>query len=686
MSPSHWRFTANLTVPLYKETLFANLTLTMQRIPAERSIGRRTGASLIQKSIGAALSGSLLLTLSFSFGSVAFAATPSISYVASATTPFSVLTIAGTGFSPQESITLSFGLSSASVAADGSGSFSGAQLSVPAVPAGLYYIVAVGQSSGLVAFTSIYVNSFFPIVAPNSWYLSPGSSLTWSGSGFAPGEAIVVTANGSTAAAFNADSSGAFSEAGSSPIPLAFRNSSVNYVVQGSTTGTSVLVTVTVSDLYPMVTPSTWYALPGTPVSFVGNGFGSHEAIHVYLGGTSSAIAHGEADASGAFSMTAMTLPFGMPVAHYLFTGADSGVSAAAPVTLAAFYPSLVPSSYYAAPGSMLTVGGEGFAAGESVSLWLNDVLVGTATAGPSGSFSPIEVTLPSTPNATAMLRAQGSLSGAVANLSLAIGQYYPNVTPSSWFTYPGNQITFSGSGFAAHESVIMSGPESASVTTDSAGSFTGLVAHIPASARGTATFEFTGANSQGHQSIGIALGERSAAIWFDTYYAQGGSALTVLGAGFGNNETVTLDTGGQSFATGSADSTGAISISTAIPYAPAGELSITATGSDTGAAASASLTVAPVYIDLQLGSYAVAAGSSLAIVGRGYLPDEPIALMTDRTGSSALATLQSDGLGTVNDSSVVIPAEWASGLLTITAQSLHSFSVTPITLWVIGT
>lgn len=657
----------------------------MQRIPTKK---RRTEAGLIKKGIGTVLSSFLLLTLSFSFGSAAFAATPSISYTASATTPFSALTIAGTGFSPQENVTLSFGLSSASVAADGSGSFSGAQLSVPAVPAGLYYIVAVGQSSGSVAFTSIYVNSFFPIVAPNSWYLSPGSSLTWSGSGFAPSEQISVTdSDHATIASWNADQSGSFAAAGASDVSFSLRNSVETFTLHSDQTDMAIPITIAVSDLYPSVNPSVWYALPGSSVSFTGSGFGASEGIDMYLGATStSALMHAQADVSGGFSIAALALPYGMPVAQYRFVGSSSGASATVPITLAAFYPSLVPSSYYAAPGSMILVGGEGFAANESVSLWLNDVLVGSATASPLGSFSPIEVTLPSTPNATAILRAQGSLSGAMTNLSLAIGQYYPNVTPTSWFTYPGNSITFSGSGFAAHESVVMSGPESASITTDSTGSFTGLVSHIPASARGTATFEFTGANSQGHQSIGIALGERSAAIWFDAYYAQGGSALTVLGAGFGNNEMVTLSAGGQSFSTGSADSSGAISISTAIPYAPAGELSITATGSDTGAAASASLTVAPVYIDLQLGDYAVAAGSPLTIIGHGYLPNEPIHLMTDRTGSSAFATLQSDGLGNVNDSSVVIPAEWASGLLTITAHGMHSFSMTPITLWVIGT
>lgn len=636
--------------------------------------------------LGAIFSGSLLVALGLVPAAIAVAATPSISYSAAATTPFSVLTVSGTGFAPQETIALSFGLSSTQVTSDTGGSFGGAQLSVPSVPAGLYYIIAVGQSSGLVAFTSVYVNSFFPSVAPSGWYLAPGSTLTWTGSGLAPGEGITITdAQSTTVASFVADGSGAFSGAGGSVIPLSARNSSVNYTVRGAISGLEIVVPITVSDLYPSVMPSVWYAVPGTPVSFTGSGFGPSEGIDVYLGTGTVPLAHGTADTVGSFSLSGLTLPFGTSVANYRFVGSVSGVTATAPVMLASFYPGLAPSAYYAAPGSGITVSGDGFAPSESISLSVNAVAVATVSANAAGSFSPVNVTLPGTPNATATISAQGAQSGATATIGVTIGQYYPNVVPSTWFTYPGNAVSFSGSGFGPNETVVMSGSMSGTTTTDANGSFSPLASVVPISLSGNATVEFTGAVSGAHQTINIALGVRNAAIWFDNYYAQGGSPLTVFGAGFGTNETVTLSANGTSFGSGASDASGTLEVHTAIPFSLDGPLIITATGATTGVASSASLTVAPVYVDLQLASYAVAAGSPITFIGHGYLSGDPIHITTDRTGSSPVASFSADASGNFTDSSFVIPADWASGLLTVTTHGSHSMSSTSITLWVIG-
>lgn len=655
----------------------------MQRTPTVR--GR--WMSSLKAVAGTILSGSLVLSLSVAAAGIAIAATPSISYSASATTPSSMLSVSGTGFSPLETVALSFGLSSVSAQADGAGNFSGAPLTVPSVPAGLYYIIAVGQSSGLVAFTSVYVNSFFPSVSPSSWYIAPGSTLSWSGSGFAPAEGIHINdSTSATIASFIADGSGTFSGAGGTVIPFSARNSTVGYTVHGATSGIAIPISITVSDLYPTVTPSVWYAVPGTPVSFVGSGYGPNEGIDVFLNPGATPIAHVTADSTGSFSMPAtLTLPFGLSVAEYRFVGSSSGASASAPVTLASFYPWLTPSEYYAAPGSTITMSGNGFAPNESIALFVNDLSVGTASASALGNFAPTSLTLPGTPNTTASVRAQGSMSGAIATVGITIGQYYPNVTPSAWFTYPGNSVTFSGSGFGPNETVLMTGAMTGNATTDGNGNFSGLTSTVPSSLSGTAAVVFSGTQSGAQQTIGIALGVRNAAIWFDNYYAQGGSPFTVFGAGFGNSETISLSANGQVFATVPADASGSVSALTAIPFAPDGPLTITATGQDTGVIAAASLTVAPVYSDLQLASYAVAAGSPVTFIGHGYLPSDPISITTDRSGSSSVASFSADPLGDFSNSSFVIPADWTSGPLTVTAHGGHSFSTKSITLWVIG-
>lgn len=641
----------------------------------------------VMKKAASVVSGSILIALGILPAAIAAAAAPSISYSASATTPFSMLNVSGSGFSPQEQIALTLGLSTAHVTSDGGGNFSGAQLAVPSVPAGLYYIIAVGQSSGLVAFTSVYVNAFFPSASPSSWYIAPGSLLTWTGSGFAPGETMtVIDSHSTTVASFAANGSGSFAGAGSSAIPLSARNSTVTYTIHGSISGTNLSFPITVSDLYPSVTPSTWYAVPGTPVSFTGSGFGPNEGIDAsLLGASTTAVAHITADASGSFTMSPLTLPFGMPSAQYRFTGSLSGASALVTVALASFYPSLSPSAYYVAPGSILAVGGSGFAPNESVTLRVNSVFAATTTASVSGDVAPISVKMPSAPNSTASIEARGALSGALVTIGVTVGQYYPNVTPSTWYTYPGNQLTFSGSGFGPNETVVMSGAMTGTTTADSSGNFAPFLSTVPLSASGVATVTFAGTQSGASETIGIALGVRNAAIWFDNYYAQGGSPLTVFGAGFGTSESVSLTAKGAVFATSSSDASGNLQAHTNIPFSLAGPLTITATGQDTGVTAHAELTVAPVYIDFQLGSYAVAVGSAVNFLGHGYLPHDPITITSDRTGSAVIASFTADASGNFNDASFVVPADWASGPLTVTAHGAHSMSSSSITLWVSG-
>ena len=638
----------------------------------------------IQKASAAAL-GSLLAILPF--GGIAVAAVPSVSYTSTGTTPFSVLSVAGSGFSPGETVQLFLGLSSATVPADATGAFAGVPLTIPSLPSGLYFVIAMGQTSGLVAFSNIFVDSFFPTVAPSSWFIAPGTTLTWSGAGFAPNEGITVTDSlGITIASFNADASGSFADAGGSVISFALRNSLASYIVRGATSGVALPITIGVSDLYPFVIPSTWYAPPASSVTFSGSGFGAHEEVGVHLGTEATPLALATADASGSFAVLGpVTLPFGVSIAEYRVVGHESGVTAVAPITLAAFFPLLSPSAYYAAPGSQITLAGSGFAGNEPVVITIGGVFAGSATTTGEGTFGPMPLTLPATPNMPVAIGAVGGMSGAATSFTMTVGQYYPDVVPSAWFTYSGNSVTFSGSGFGPNEIVTMSGTASGTTTTDGSGSFFGLVATIPTTASGTADFTFIGANSGATSNISIALGVRVSAIWFDNYYAQGGSFLTVFGAGFGNNESVELSANGSVFATALSDGDGNLAAATSIPYAPAGELSITATGVMTGTSASASLTVAPVYIDLQLGSYAVAAGSPVTFIGHGYLPNDPISITTDRTGSTVVASFAANASGDFSDSSFLIPADWISGNLTVTAHSGYSFTDIPITLWVIG-
>lgn len=607
-----------------------------------------------------------------------FAASPTVSYTASGSTPYSTLTVSGSGFQANEIVSLSLGLSNATATANGSGSFSGASLQIPNVPSGLYYVIAVGQTSGMVGFNSVWVNSFFAQASPSGWYLAPGSTLSWSGSGFVPNETVTVSRGGTMVATFTADASGNFSGAGGSVVPFSARNSTLTYNVRGASSGTNLSYTLAVADLYPYANPSSWYAAPGTSVTFSASGFGPNEGVSLYVGTSTVVLAHGTTDASGSImGLGPVSLPFGT-IANYRLVGDQSGAVATAPITLAGFYPSLSPSSYYSAPGATIALSGSGFAGNEPVTVTA-DGKTYSATTDNMGAFTIASVQVPATPNMPATISAKGQLSGAQTSFSMAIGQYYPSVTPSLWFSYPDDTLIFSGSGFAPNETVTVSGAGSGTITTDNTGSFTGYSGTLPSS---NATFTFTGSKSMTAFPLTIALGQRVSAIWFDTYWANGGTALKVFGAGFGNNEQVALSYGSTALTTVSADASGNFTANTAIPYAPAGDVTIDAMGQTTHSSAHATLTVAPVWTDFHLESYAVPAGGSAHLIGSGYLPNETINLTTDRTGSTVVTSFTSNASGSF-DTMWTIPADFAEGNLTITATSAHSFDSKPITFWV---
>jgi hypothetical protein len=528
-----------------------------------------------------------------------FAATPAINYSASGSTPGSTLTLSGSGFQPGETVSISFGLANTSATANGAGEFSGATLTVPNVTSGLYYVIAVGQSSGFVAFNSIWINSFFPQASPNSWYIAPGSTLTWSGSGFAPGETIVLRDGaGATLASWSANSSGAFAAVGGSIVPFAARNSVITYTLQGVVSGINLSYGVAVADLYPSGTPTTWYALPGTAVTFSGNGFGPGEVVNLMLGADTTVLGSATTDGTGAFAtLGPVNLPFGS-LASYKLVGASSGAVASVPITLASFYPSIAPSAYYAAPGSTVSLSGTGFAPNESVTIKVGTDTKGTATTNSLGAFAGFSLALPATPNTLPVVSGTGAQSGTVASFTMAIGDYY------SWLN-------------------------------------------------------------------------------LSTWWAQGGSALTVFGHNFAAGETVTATAGATTLGSIVADSSGDATIVTTVPFVPPGETAIKLTGGTSGAVAQATMTVAPVWTDLQLGSYAVPRGSAVVLIGSGYLPNEPIEVRTDRTGSTVVHTFSAGGGGSFNNSGYIIPADFAEGLMTITVKSLHSFNSKDITFWV---
>ncbi len=534
--------------------------------------------------------------LSLFFATAVFAANPSVSIVAPSSTPLSTISVSGANFAPNETVMLSLGLSSATAHADATGAFSGVSLTIPSVPSGLYYVIAVGQNSGMVGFNSLWVSSFFANANPSGWYLAPGQMLSWSGSGFAPNETISIKdASNTQIASFNADSSGNFTAMGATQVPYSARNSTVQYTVSGTSSGTNLHYTLAVGDLYPYANPSSWYALPGTPVTFSGSGFANSEVVNLLLGSSTAVLGSATANSSGSFTLLGpVTLPFGSS-ANYRLVGQSSGATALVPVTLASFYPTLTPSAYYSAPGSSITLGGSGFAPNEDVTIKVDATTKGTAHTNGTGSFSGFALQLPATPNTMPVVSGVGAQSGATASFAMAVGSYY------SWLN-------------------------------------------------------------------------------LSTWWAQGGSALTLFGHNFAGGETVTATAGAQTLGSIVANSSGDATIVSTVPFVVPGPATITLTGGTSGATASATMTVAQVWTDLQLESYGVTVGQPIHFIGHGYLANEGVEITTNKT-TGVQATLTTNATGDL-DATWTLPTSVPEGELVITAKSLHSFDTKSITIW----
>jgi hypothetical protein len=619
--------------------------------------------------------------LPVSIGQLFPSATPSDYYVS----PGTSLSFSGTGFAPGETIAVTTPGSGtmSSFSADSAGNFSQAgAFTVPFGFAGSTRdFTLTGQTSGAKIPTSVTFGNFYPSITPSSYFVLPGQAFTLAGTGFAPSEQIAISINGSSTAISPADKWGGFSGVAFTAPYLS--NSILSVAASGISSHASATVPVAVGGLYPVVNPNSYYLAPGDAISFSGTGFAPGETINVAHNAiTLTTIA---ANASGSFSGASTSIPIsGSGDFVFLFKGNLSGASFPLTVTIAQLFPVVVSDIYYAQPGTTARISGTGFAKGENVRISINSSPVGTTSANSMGNVDSFPVTIPFGTQ-TAVVKMTGASTGASGQTSIAIASFYPSVTPSTYYTAPGSSVNFSGTGFAANESVsiLLNGKAAGSATTTSAGSFSATTT-IPVSAT-SARYDFSGSLSGASVGFDIGLAALHPWILLGSYWANGGTPWTVNGYGFAAGEAVTLSMDGTSFATSTADGSGNFVFSGNVPFGSPGDKTISATGGLSGASATSPFTMAPVWVDIRLESYAGAPGTPVTFMGSGYFPNETIQITTDRTGSSPVYTFSTDARGAFHNSGYVIPSSFAGGALTISIKGNHSMAPKDIVYWVTG-
>jgi hypothetical protein len=607
--------------------------------------------------------------------------------------PGAAVSFNGSGFAPGEAITVTEDMGAAVVStftADTAGAFMLAgPVTIPFAEAGKTHVfhLAGGQTKAS-ADATITVGTLNPQANPSDYFVMPGAKLTFTGSGFAPGEVVNVTEDksGVVLSTVTASKKGAFKAAAAVTIPYTDAGNSHTFHITGLTSAASIDAAITVGALSPQISPSDYYIKPGSTYSVNVSSFAAGESVSLKLAGTLLGI--GYADKNGDATFAGLKFPSSKKASLTLVAlGLSSTASASVDVSVGSYFPYAGADNYYVQPGSTVSVSGQGFAPNETVTI-ADGAFSTTVVADAFGGTTVVAIVVPfpATPkDTTTTVTLTGSVSGAVASVPLTLAPFNPQVSPDTYYATPGTTVTFAGSSFVAGETVAvtLNKVALASVKASAKGAFAAYVSTLPFGAT-SADYVFTGSQSGTAVSLSIGLAAFYPGMSLDNYYAVGGSAITLSGSGFVAGETIALQFGATALGSVNADTKGAFSFPTQVPFAAAGSKKVTATGATSGAIGSTTFTQAPVYVSLQLGTYAGAPGAPVTFIGTGYLPGETVDITTDRT-TDVVYHLTANATGSFNDSVYATPLTFLPGNLTLTATGEHSLTAQSIVYYVTG-
>jgi hypothetical protein len=258
--------------------------------------------------------------------------------------PGDTVTVSASGFGPGEKVDVFWGrvagTPAATLTADGSGSIGQASVPVGVAPTGPTTLVLVGEKTKTTATAPYQMLGLYPVLTPHPYAVQPGHPVTLTGSGFAPGEQVLIylnAASGTPALTATASPGGGLSL--SFVVPFGLKGSQTLTAI-GDQSRAAVDSGFDVLSYNPSAQASTYGALPGTTISFYANGFAVNEVVEVYLGrgqGNSGQLvtafrvnSKGSAAAAGNY-----VIPDGTgPALYFTLVGQQSGGTATAKVSV----------------------------------------------------------------------------------------------------------------------------------------------------------------------------------------------------------------------------------------------------------------------------------------------------------------------------------------------------------------
>jgi hypothetical protein len=288
----------------------------------------------------------------------------------------------GSGFAPGEMVDVRLGglggSPLASFPSDAQGNVAAQNVPLPLIQAGDYLLYFVGEHSQTPVSIGFNIQGFTPWVVLDSYSVAPYSAIGFTGQDFVPGEPIAVylgQRGGQPLLRLATDGSGQFGVRSAFNLPD-LPHGDQQLVFVGQQSGVEIVARFVVLPFSPSLELSNYAGRPGTPIAFVGSGWARNETLHASIGEGDAQVATFQADPSGAFnSAGGFRLPIGTIAGGVPMT--VKGDTSQAEVTLwyqaLELKPSAELTAYQGPPGTVVAFTGRSFAAGERVTVHLQE-------------------------------------------------------------------------------------------------------------------------------------------------------------------------------------------------------------------------------------------------------------------------------------------------------------------------
>jgi hypothetical protein len=244
-------------------------------------------------------------------------------------------------------------------------------------------------------------------------------------------------------------------------------------------------------------------------------------------------------------------------------------------------FPSIVLKTPSGQTGSQISISGNGFNAGNTISGYFDNTVVNTTTADSYGAFSNLLITIPETYKGLHTIKATDS-SGPSSSVNYTVN---PKISVVPAEASVGNQVNVSGSGFASSSPITFSLDNLSIlslITTNSVGSFTATALTIPIIYSGEHTLK-----AQDFSGSFATAGLTTRGVFnINPQSGPANTVVTVSGVGFGPGKNIIITFNGVNIGTNppvvTSDANGNFSASLTIPGTASGTFPVAVTDGST--------------------------------------------------------------------------------------------------------